>query len=258
MKSIFIIFLLAALTACGSTSSPVSTRKTIDSSLESEKLGGRLITIVQRDDTLFSIAFENSLDVNEVAAWNGLTDASRLRIGQRIRLTKPLNYKPKSSVKVSSEPVIVRSSPAVVKTSPNKEAKKISTDSRASSSFSNSGSVKWAWPVRGSIVRKFSILKRNKGIDIATTVKQKIKTSAPGKVVYQGNGIKGYGNLIIIKHSKDMLSAYAYNSQSLVKEGQHVKSGQVISLAGLHNGKSKLHFEIRRNGKPVDPLKYLP
>jgi len=258
MKSILIFSLSIVLVACGSTSSPVLTRKTIDGSLESEKLGGRLITIVQRDDTLFSIAFENSLDVNEVAAWNGLTDATKLRIGQRIRLTKPLNYKPKPAVVVSSEPVIVRSSPLVVKTTPNEEVKKPSKGSRINSDFSSSFDVKWAWPVRGSIVQKFSIIKRNKGIDIATELKQKIKTTAPGKVVYQGNGIKGYGNLIIIKHSKDMLSAYAYNSKSLVKEGQHVKSGQAISLAGLHNGKSMLHFEIRRNGKPVDPLKYLP
>jgi len=110
-------------------------------------------------------------------------------------------------------------------------------------------SIQWSWPVKGKVIGWFSLNKAQKGLDISTSIGQKIKTTAPGKVVYQGSGIKGYGNLIIIKHSEDMLSAYAHNSKVLVREGEYIDRAR--------KGKSLLHFEIRKKGKPVNPMEYL-
>jgi lipoprotein NlpD len=119
--------------------------------------------------------------------------------------------------------------------------------------------IDWAWPAKGRVISNFNDANGAKGIDIAGTMGQGVFASAPGKVVYSGSGLRGYGKLIIIKHNKTYLSAYAHNSQILVKEGQNVVKGQKIAEIGdSDSDQIKLHFEIRRFGKPVDPLKYLP
>jgi len=117
--------------------------------------------------------------------------------------------------------------------------------------------VNWQWPIKGQIVSKYSPNTGRKGIDIAAKEGQEIKVAAPGRVVYQGNGIKGYNNLIIIKHNEELLSAYAHSQQVFVREGQWINAGQTISTVGLKNGKPVLHFEIRKKGQPVNPLGYL-
>jgi lipoprotein NlpD len=117
--------------------------------------------------------------------------------------------------------------------------------------------VEWTWPTKGKLLEGFS--EGTKGIDISGTSGQAINASAAGKVVYSGGGLRGYGKLIIIKHNNIYLSAYAHNDKLLVKEGQTVRKGQKIAEMGsTDSGLVKLHFEIRKNGKPVDPLKYLP
>ena len=119
--------------------------------------------------------------------------------------------------------------------------------------------VEWAWPARGKIVTGFSEAASLKGIDIAGTAGQPVAASAGGKVVYAGTGLRGYGKLIIVKHNGTYLSAYAHNREILVKEGQQVAKGQKIAEMGSTDADQvKLHFEIRRHGKPVDPLRYLP
>ena len=118
--------------------------------------------------------------------------------------------------------------------------------------------VEWIWPARGRIVARFTD-SGNKGVDIAGRVGDPVLASAPGKVVYSGSGLRGYGKLVIIKHNKTYLSAYAHNNQILVKEGQTVAKGQKIGEVGATDADSpRLHFEIRRLGKPVDPMKFLP
>jgi len=120
-------------------------------------------------------------------------------------------------------------------------------------------SVEWAWPVNGKTLAGFSESASAKGIDIGGTAGQAVHAAGPGKVVYSGSGLRGYGKLIIIKHNKTYLSAYAHNSQILVKEGQEVTKGQKIAEMGnTDTDRVKLHFEIRRLGKPVDPARYLP
>ena len=120
------------------------------------------------------------------------------------------------------------------------------------------GPVKWLWPTRGKLVKSNSPTSK-KGIDIAGTSGQTIKAAAGGEVVYSGSGLLGYGKLIIIKHNETYLSTYAYNSKLLVKEGDRVIAGQNISEMGQDiSGRNILHFEIRQNGKPVNPIKHLP
>ncbi len=118
----------------------------------------------------------------------------------------------------------------------------------------------WQWPVQGKVISTF---KRNtvdrKGIKIAAKEGNSVKAAAAGKVVYSGNGLISYGNLVIIKHNRTYLSAYAHNRKLLVKEGQMIKSGQKIAVLGKTGTESpRLYFEIRKNGKPVNPIKYLP
>jgi len=126
----------------------------------------------------------------------------------------------------------------------------------ASSPKAASAGVVWAWPTQGSVLRGFS--EQNKGIDIAGKAGQPVNAAADGKVVYSGSGLRGYGKLIILRHDKTFLSAYAHNSQLLVKEGQSVKKGQKIAEMGNTDADQvKLHFEIRQLGKPVDPSKFL-
>jgi lipoprotein NlpD len=117
----------------------------------------------------------------------------------------------------------------------------------------------WAWPTRGKVISGFSETANLKGIDIAGTAGQAVHASAPGRVVYAGSGLRGYGKLVIIKHNATYLSAYAHNREIIVKEGQQVTRGQKIAEMGNTDADQvKLHFEIRRLGKPMDPVKYLP
>ncbi len=264
VRCVLYVCLLTVLGAC--TSPPrvaVQTRDVITERQQTEKIGGSLITFVKRGDTLYSIAFASGLNVAELAAWNGLQQDDKILVGQKVRLTKPLGFKAQPQQKVigaaspdkktarpSGEKVVTS-----VKTVPAKSAPKPKTNS----SVSAASKLLWQWPTVGRVVKTFSIAKGQKGIDIAGKPGQEVKASAAGKVVYAGNGLRGYGNLVIVKHNDDYLSAYAHNSQMFVKEGKFVAKGQRISAMGVANsGKTVLHFEIRLQGKPVNPTKYLP
>ena len=157
-----------------------------------------------------------------------------------------------------AQPGGVRSEPA-----PRSDAKAEPASPAASTPPAATGAdpdgLDWAWPTKGKIIAGFSDTANLKGIDIAGTAGQAIHASAPGRVVYAGNGLRGYGKLIIIKHNATYLSAYAHNREILVKEGQQVTRGQKIAEMGNTDADQvKLHFEIRRQGKPMDPAKYLP
>ncbi len=153
----------------------------------------------------------------------------------------PLDYKPGTTGKVVAKPA---------KVEPRGDSPVINTEE---------DSLQWAMPANGKIVANFSEADNRKGIDIAGKIGQDVLASAPGKVVYSGSGLRGYGKLIIIKHNKTYLSAYAHNDKILVKEGQTVSRGQKIAAMGKTDSSTvKLHFEVRRLGKPVDPSKFLP
>ncbi|MEC8428765.1 MAG: peptidoglycan DD-metalloendopeptidase family protein, partial [Pseudomonadota bacterium] len=124
----------------------------------------------------------------------------------------------------------------------------------------NNGPVKWRWPAKGKVIATFSSRNPlNKGVDIAGKLGESVVAAGSGVVVYAGSGVRGYGKLMIIKHSETFLSAYAHNRKLLVKEGQSVKAGQKIAEMGSSGtDRNKLHFEIRKEGKPVNPMGYLP
>jgi lipoprotein NlpD len=202
----------------------------------------------EKGDTLYGISKRYGVSVQRLAQLNQLKKPYVIKPGQTIFL-KPLKTESQSTVKVAEKSKV---QPA--KTSPTVPS------NTQSQTISWPKSVRWQRPASGKIVKKFSRWRNDaKGIDIEGKLGDTIVASADGKVVYSGNGLISYGNLIIIKHNKSFLSAYAYNRKLLVNEGDMVKAGQKIAEMGRKDKLSpRLHFEIRKNGKPVDPLKYLP
>ena len=205
---------------------------------------------VKKSDTLYSIAWRYGLDYKQLARWNEIDFNAPIHPGQRLRLIQPRGTTVAGSTSGKS------SSSSPTSRSSNKSV--ASTDSDDSASV-NRDPDKWLWPTDGVPLNTFlaSQLDR-RGIDIAGKLGQPVRAVADGKVVYSGNGLAGYGNLIIIKHSDTYLSAYAYCQKRLVQEGVAVKAGKVVAKMGRRDNTAQLHFEIRRNGKPVDPMKYLP
>ena len=204
---------------------------------------------VQKNDTLYAIARREGFTHHQIARWNHLRSPYALKPGQKLRLTPP-QYSSKNIAKPTKSAVIVR--PLV--------ANKIIAKPIVQKTKLPNRVDKWRWPSKGRVIKTFkSNDTARKGIGIRGRLGQPVKAAAAGKVVYSGNGLINYGNLIIIKHSHSFLSAYAHNKKLLVKEGDSVKPGQSIAKMGSpDSGKAQLHFEIRRNGKPVNPLHYLP
>ena len=200
--------------------------------------------VVQAGDTLYSIAFEQGRDVRDVAAWNNIREPYTIYPKQRIRI-----------VPIASD----SQSKTAQKTKPTHPV--YSSKPKSLTSYSGQN-VKpdWHWPARGKVSSTF--LYRDpgrRGIDIVGRKGQPVYAAAAGTVVYRGNGLRGYGNLIILKHNESYFSAYAHTEHVVVNENEKVKSGQKLAdMGSTGTDKIKLHFEIRRNGKPVNPLRYLP
>ncbi len=218
---------------------------------------------VKKGDTLYSIALEHGQDYREIAAWNQLDDANVIRIGQTLRVAPPEGVQATPVVAMptlESKPLTATPLPPVAANPvvAGNGAKPETKVAPVSAHPSESGTLAWSWPSAGAVTESF-VEGRNKGIDIAGKAGDPVSAASDGKVVYAGNGLRGYGNLVIIKHNNDYLSAYAHNSKILVKEGESVKRGSKIAEVGNSDAdRTKLHFEVRRQGKPVDPLKYLP
>jgi lipoprotein NlpD len=208
---------------------------------------------VKRTDTLYSIAWRYGLDSEQLAKWNRIDITATIYPGQRLRLLKPHNQ---------STPAISAGASVATTSSDDKSGAVAGTKQAAVASTTSSALAdpsKWIWPTRGKPLNTFLATRLDRrGIDIAGEPGQSVVAVADGKVVYSGNGLAGYGNLIIIKHSETYLSAYAYCEQRLVEEGMSVKAGKKVATMGSKDNIAQLHFEIRRNGKPVNPLKYLP
>lgn len=204
---------------------------------------------VEKGDTLFALSKRYDVSIERLAQLNQLKKPYVIQPGQTIYL-KPLN--------TASDNIKVNKPAAPTRSSSRSGTGKVKQSPVQTTSWPTS--VRWQRPANGKVVKKFD-RKRNdaKGIDIAGKLGDAVVAAADGRVVYSGNGLISYGNLVIIKHNKSYLSAYAYNRKLLVNEGDEVKSGQKIAEMGRKDKQSpRLHFEIRKNGKPVDPLKYLP
>ena len=193
--------------------------------------------VVRSGETLSTIAFRYGKDHRDLARWNRLGDGSLIYPGQLIRLTAP------AGGSVAAGPVRRAPPPKRVVPPP-----------------SNDPSPKWVWPTRGRIVAEFNGREGSgTGLAIAGRSGQPVRAAAAGRVVYSGGGLIGYGQLIIVKHNDTYLSAYGHNASLLVREGETIKQGQRIATMGEGPGlKPRLHFEIRRNGKPVNPRQFLP
>lgn len=241
---------------------------------------------VKKGETLSFISYITGRSVDDIVRYNHLSNPNTIYPGQTLRLTAPVlpsrvekkwrvtpskvaSSKAKTPTKTattakkkvvakkrSTSKRVVANKASTKKTTPKKTTARRTS---ASKKVPYSKVSSWRWPTRGKIVQRYSSVKGNKGVNIAGKKGQPIYATAPGKVVYAGNALRGYGNIIIIKHNSNYLSAYAHNDSLLVKENQQVKSGQKIALMGKTSSPIvQLHFEIRYKGKSVDPLRYLP
>lgn len=283
------VLLLCCLCSCATTtnapviskesgrsrSPQVTSQSTVTSSASKTKsqlvrdasISHRGYHVVGKGDTLYSIAWRYGFDFRNLAQWNGIPSPYTIYPGQVVRF-KPdpnkgkSNLQPGPVVDNSQKPTSRTTTKKVVKAKRQPEPPTIQ-NSKTKTPVSNKiilpdGPIKWAWPTRGKIVRSNSPLSK-KGVDIAGRLGQDVKAAAAGNVVYSGSGLLGYGQLVIIKHNETYLSAYAHNDQILVNEGDVVTAGQLIAKMGKNSqGVTLLHFEIRKNGKPVNPKTYLP
>ncbi|MCB1644686.1 MAG: peptidoglycan DD-metalloendopeptidase family protein [Pseudomonadales bacterium] len=232
----FFLTVAVSLTGCFSSGGYVP----VSSAGERAK-GQARYHVVQRGDTLYSIAFRYGLDYSEIASANDIAPPYTIYINQRLVLSGEAQRKAtgrqKNVTKKASKPSV---RPAVPK--------------------SQASDLSWRWPVKGEVIKRFSLTGDvNKGVDIRGKLGESVLAAADGTVVYAGGGLRGYGKLVILKHNDSFLSAYGHNRVILVKEGEKVKGGQVVAEIGSSGpGQEMLHFEIRRDGKPEDPLIYLP
>jgi len=278
----FLALTLGALTACTTaprSPAPVSDRTSGTSGTSNvvtpKKADEKGSYTVKRGDTLYRIALDFGQSYSELVTWNNLSNPNDIKVGQVLRVA-PLE----SGVRGSAQTAAVVTPPSGVetrplsapastvatnKTTPNGEKRPYSEANasdaqKVDAPVAASGdeeAVSWMWPAEGRVISGFDDNK--KGIDIAGKSGQPVLAAGAGKVMYAGSGIRGYGNLVIVKHTSTLLSAYAHNKSIAVKEGQTVTRGQKIAEMGDSDTDSvKLHFEIRQQGKPVDPSKFLP
>jgi lipoprotein NlpD len=274
---------------------------------------------VQKGETLFGIAFQNSIDLRELALWNNIENPALIKVGDVIRLTPPVGlatalpsstptatpntppaatttpalpsaaserpatntatlktepragkvpYTDQALARATNEPAVPATTPVVPAALPPSASSPLpavpyvppaaaTAPATTPVASGNNGNVDWQWPTKGSVLTTFTEL--NKGIDISGARGNAVVAAAPGTVIHTGAGIRGYGRLVIIKHANNFVSAYAHNDKIVVTEGQEVKRGQKIAEMGNSDAEQvKLHFEIRRQGKPIDPMTLLP
>lgn len=300
MRLFMVVLLLIFLAGCrasGNRHAPIEDREAMRKEAavagkkpaQNELDTGTRIYVIQKGDTLYSIAFDNGLDYREVAEQNNIENPSAIQIGQQIKLqiadgeiversrveTKPLLPTPQIVVSKKDQPKVAKlpySEQALLQIENlQQESSSVPTPIPTVTPVvatttvkplheveSGTDEIEWGIPTKGKVIGEFSESASRKGVDIAGSKGQAVVASAAGKVVYSGSGLRGYGKLVIIKHNKTFLSAYAHNEQILVKEGQAVVKGQKIAEMGsTDSDQVKLHFEIRKFGKPVDPAKFL-
>lgn len=202
------------------------------------------VHVVKRGETLYQIAFQYRVDLRDLARWNGIRNPDRINVGQRLRLTPPSGS---ARTAQPSQPAAQRSAPPARQTAPPRP-----TPPPAAAQPPPA----WVWPTDGDVVTRFGASGGiPTGIGIRGREGQPVRAAAAGRVVYAGSGLIGYGQLVIIKHNDTYLTAYGYNSRLLVTQGQDVARGAVIAYMGQGPERQpRLHFEIRRDGAPVDPL----
>jgi murein DD-endopeptidase MepM/ murein hydrolase activator NlpD len=207
---------------------------------------------VERGDTLSKIARENRQSVQSIARWNSITNPDSIEVGQVLRVAPPTGAASTSGALRSGGGGASGGGSGASASATPRPAPADNSPATAPASIS------LIWPADGTVIRRFDG-GNSKGIDIAASAGTPIVAAAPGTVVYAGNGLRGYGNLLILKHNADYLTAYAHNRVLLVKEGESVKRGQKIAEMGdTDTDRVMLHFELRYQGRSIDPSKALP
>jgi lipoprotein NlpD len=267
------LWLCLLLSGCGVNSSPApvdswQSRKATNKTLQADTYQ------VKSGDTLFSIAFRNGMDYRSLARLNHIAEPYTIYVGQilvvsnnstdaaTVRNTGTTSLRPNKNHSNSNSSDTASKIAKVVAPQNQKrygQNERVEEPEKTANSTINGNVRQWHWPVKGPILAKFSSQEHgNKGLDIGGAYGTPVKAAAAGQVVYAGNALRGYGNLIIIKHNDDFLSAYAHNHRLLVKERESVAAGQTIAEMGNSDAdRIQLHFEIRYRGKSVDPLRYL-
>lgn len=271
LRCLLLLWVMALLVACSNSANNFAP---VSNGWDNSQAASQTYR-VQPDDTLYSIAFRYGLDYRQLAAANHIDTPYHITTGQTLVLLPeaddtlttaeapagsggPIQTGAAPTTSVSSQPVTTTPAPAATNSAANQQS--VASPAPAPTPLPAGPIGKWNWPTTGKVIHTFSdVYGGNKGIDIAGSMGQTIRATATGRVVYCGTGLRGYGLLIIIKHNTDFLSAYAHNSEALIKEGDMVKAGQAIAEMGNSDASQvMLHFEIRKSGKPVDPLTYLP
>ena len=283
-----VLYLLAACSSRSLTSAPVESRGTARASASStpatpsppraaalparpmaalpgaENEGKPGYYTVKPGDTLIRIGLDSGQNWRDINRWNNIDNPNQIEVGQVLRVsppaasdvavTRPVANAPATAVITPLPPQgQVAAKPAAASPVPSPVSQ-----AQAPAAAGGEEEIAWLWPAQGTPIAGFDEVK-NKGIDIAGNAGEPVLASADGRVVYAGAGLRGYGNLVILKHNNTYLTAYAHNQNLLVKEDQSVRKGQKIAEMGNSDAdRVKLHFEIRRQGKPVDPIKYLP
>ena len=244
-----IVFIFIMLTACGN-------KGIFSHSFYSDRTSNwsKDVHTVKRGDTLYSIAWQYGKDVRILADWNNISPPYTIYPKQKIALQNP------SKIKNQNTRVAVNKSLPSKKKSTRLKRRTNKNETRVAKNNSRSKRVQWRWPTDGKVISQFSASDPGrKGIDIAGRTGQAVYAAADGEVVYSGSGLRGYGELIIIKHNEAFFSAYAHNRRLLASEKKKVKKGERIAdMGSTGSDQVMLHFEIRRNGVPVNPNYYLP
>lgn len=227
----------------------------------SENAGKPGYYTVRPQDTLVRIALDNGQNWKDLARWNGLENPNLIEVGQVLRVVPPgadasqPSTRPVTAARVETRPL---DSKAADSSASQPAASASGAAAPSAATVQGDEAVVWMWPASGAVTAGFDEAK-SKGLSIAGKAGDPVVAAADGRVVYAGSGLRGYGNLVIIKHNSTYLTAYAHNQTLLVKEDQVVRRGQKIAEMGSTDAESvKLHFEIRRQGKPTDPAKLLP
>lgn len=224
---------------------------------------------VEQGDTLYSIAFRANVDVRDIASWNQIPAPYTIVPGQKIRLQQPTSAAPQKIASASKKEYVGEQNKSKTVTVKQQATSKQPAQPAVSQPVINvksepplpaSKDIRWQWPSPAKVIREFSTAEAgNKGIDFAGEAGDPVYAAASGKVVYAGNALKGYGQLIILKHNDDYITAYAHNQKLLVKEQQWVNKGDEIAAMGNTDAERvKLHFQVRFRGKSVNPRHYLP
>jgi lipoprotein NlpD len=267
------------LSACGSkpmSRAPVEDRASVPARVELsaptapvkqppgfENAGKAGYYTVKPKDTLIGIGLETGQSHKDIARWNSLENPNRIEVGQILRVVPPVAEsvavtKAVTAGTATATPIAAGSAKPSSAPASAPATTAPSTAPVAVAAATPEDDIGWIWPSNGTVLAGFDEAK-NKGLDIGGVAGEPVLASADGKVAYAGAGLRGYGNLIILKHNNVFLTAYAHNQSLLVKEDQSVKKGQKIAEMGNTDAdRVKLHFEVRRQGKPVDPAKYLP